>query len=111
MKLAQKTHSKRKWTFKIKCQKYKPPQYPPSTNASWRSTRLIRMGSIKVTEERIVQNEPLGDPGTLLRTVTLPVNQVLEPPAAGANIQDPRYRVGGMTIDEAGGAAGRRAEG
>ena len=85
---------------------------PPSTDASGRPTRTVRMGTIEVPKKGRVQDELSGDPRPLLRAVSLPVHQVLVPPAPSSDIQDPGYSVGRMIVDEPGGwrGLGRRAQ-
>ena len=70
------------------------------------------MGTIKVSEEGRVQDELTGDPRPLLRTVSLPVYQVLVPPATSSDIQDAGDSVSWMVVDDPGGrrGLGRRAQ-
>lgn len=58
---------------------------------------------MKVTDERRVQNEAVGDPGVLFGTVPLPINQVLESTSLVAYVQKPIDRIGRVVVDGPGG--------
>ena len=85
---------------------------PLSTDAPWRSPGSARVSLIKIQEERWVQAEAAGDPGVLLRTMSLPIYQVLETPSSGPDVQYPGNHKRRVIIDEPGGwrGNGRRAE-
>ena len=70
------------------------------------------MFPIEVPKKAIIQNETAGNPGPLFWSITLPVDEVLEPSSPRSNIQDPGNREGWMVVDEPGGrrGLGRRAE-
>ena len=50
-------------------------------------------------DEARVQDVPRGDPATLLRAKTLPVNQVLDSPAPWSNLQEVPHRVCRLVVD------------
>lgn len=77
-----------------------------STEASRHPTRLVQMGVVEVAEEAVVQDELAGDPKSFLQTITLPVNQELEPSSSSADVQDAPEHVGGTPIHHKG--RGRR---
>ena len=72
---------------------------PPSTDATWRPTRLVRMQSVKVSQQSGAQNERPAHPGAILWTVTLPVDQVLVASTPSAHIQEPADCVGWVPVD------------
>jgi len=76
---------------------------PPSTGASRRTTRLVRMGPMEFPDEGGVQNEATGNPGPLLWTVPLPVDEVLISLASAAHVQKFSDGVGWVIVDNPGG--------
>ena len=72
---------------------------PPSTDASWQTPHHSRMILEKVLDERWVQDAAPGNPGALLRTVPLPIDEVLVTPPTAPHIQELTDRPGWMIID------------
>lgn len=73
---------------------------PPPLRSSPDDPRAIRMQAMEVSNQGAVKHIPGRYPGTLLRTIPLPVHEVLKRPPNTAGIQEPVDRVGGMAIDE-----------
>jgi len=57
---------------------------------------------MEIPDERGVQNEATGHPGQLLRTVPLPVDEVLKSPASVAHVQQFPDGVGRVIVDNPG---------
>ena len=64
------------------------------------------MGSVKLPHQRRVQNQGPRDPRPLLWSIPLPIDQVLQPPAPAANIQELAHFKCRMIINEPGGRRG-----
>ena len=80
---------------------------PPSTDAPRRMPNTGRVMSVKVPDERGIQDTAPGNPGVLLRTVTLPVDEVLVPQAAVPHIYKAMGRPRRMVVDDPGWRWGR----
>jgi len=61
---------------------------------------------MEIPDEGGVQNEATGHPGPLLRTVPLPVDEVLKSPASAAYVQQFSDGVGRVIVDNPGGWRG-----
>lgn len=71
------------------------------TSTSKRSSRFLWMGA-EGLDEGDVQNPPSGDPASLLRSITLPVNEVLQAVALATEVQNLVCRECRQAIDEPG---------
>lgn len=74
---------------------------PSPTSTSKRSSRFLWMGA-EGLDEGDVQNPPSGDPAPLLRSITLPVNEVLQAVALATEVQNLVCRECRQAIDEPG---------
>ena len=63
---------------------------------------MVRVTSVELPDERSIQNMPCGDPGPLLRTIPLPVHQVLETPSPATGTKEAMDGIGRAPIDDAG---------
>ena len=81
---------------------------PPSTDASRRTPNVRRMVPVEVLDERGIQDIPPRNPGTLLRTVPLPVDEILVTPAAASYVHKATDRPRRVVVDDPG--RGRREE-
>ena len=89
---------------------------PPSTDASWRTPNHGRMIAMVVPNERSIQNAIPGNPGALLRTVPLPVDEVLVSSAAAPHVKEATNRPCREVVNDLGrrwrrGGGGQRAGG
>ena len=82
-----------------------PPSWGSIWRPTWVHTWLTGIPAVEVGDEGWVQDVASGDPAPLLWAITLPVNQVLEPPAQRSNLQETPHRdsvegVGLETVDK-----------
>lgn len=85
---------------------------PPSTGAS-RRPKLVRMGTAELPQHVLIKDVSLRYPGAFLRTIALPVDQILEAPAPATGIHDAADGVDPLTTEEPGrrGRDRRRTQG
>lgn len=57
---------------------------------------------MELGDEPEVEDVASRNPGTLLRTVTLQINQILQTSASAVGAQQTPHRVGGTSLDETG---------
>ena len=74
---------------------------PPPRDGSGRPLRRFRKPTVEVSDQRGVENVPTRNPAALLRSIPLPVHEVLTAPAPATHLQQAPDGVGGMTIKEA----------
>ncbi len=55
---------------------------------------------VEVSNEPRIEDVAGGDPGSLLWTITLPVDQVLDAPPTAMRANEPLYRVGWVSSDK-----------
>ncbi len=65
------------------------------------------MTLMELINESAVQNVASWNPASLLRTITLPVYQLLITPAPTPHINEPPHRIGWQPLNESGGRRGR----
>ncbi len=65
------------------------------------------MTLMELINESAVQNVASWNPASLLRTITLPVYQLLITPAPTPHINEPPHRIGWQPLNESGGRSGR----
>ncbi|MED6240638.1 hypothetical protein ATANTOWER_024756 [Ataeniobius toweri] len=82
-----------------------PDPTSPSTAAT-RRPRRSTLGGQEVLDQGRVQHEGAGHPGPLLRTVPLPVDEVLPPTTSSTGGQDPVDRISGVALEVPGGRRG-----
>ena len=68
---------------------------------------MVRMGPVEVREETEVHDEASRDPGALLRTVPLPVHQILDPTYTAAGVEETPDSKHRTSVDELRGRRGR----
>ena len=78
----------------------------PPFKAPWRPTRLVRVLSIKFTEDCGVQDEGARYPLSLLCFIPLPIHQVLEAPASPTYIQYSSNSISRVIVNDPGGWRG-----
>lgn len=79
---------------------------PPQQEPPRQTTRLAQIVPMEVLDNGGVQDEEVGDPGALLRTVSLPVDEVLKTPTLMVHIQYLLEGVSLVIIDDPGGWRG-----
>ena len=61
---------------------------------------MVRQGSVEVRDKAGVHDEASWDPGALLRTVPLPVHQILNPTSNAAGAKEAQDSVYRAAVDE-----------
>ncbi|KAK5611284.1 hypothetical protein CRENBAI_019263 [Crenichthys baileyi] len=79
---------------------------PSSTDASRQPTRCRWNGSLEITDEGGIENKAAGHPGVILRTIPLPVDEVLHSTPRKPGIHNPMNVDGGVAVDFPGGLRG-----
>ncbi len=70
-------------------------------DASWYPTWFTGKLGVEIPQQLWVEDEGVRDPGVLLGTVPLPIDEVLETSNLPADIQDAGNHVGRVALDEA----------
>ena len=68
---------------------------------------MVRLGSVEVRDKAGVHDEASWDPGALLRTVPLPVHQILDPTSTAAGAEETPDGEHRTPVDELRGRRGR----
>jgi hypothetical protein len=87
----------------------------PSMDAS-RRPRPLRVSQMKISDERGVEDETPRNPAPFLWPITLPIHEVLMPPAPTTNVKQPPDGVTWVVVNQTGrrgrnGRWGERADG
>ena len=69
---------------------------------------MVRLGSVEVRDKAGVHDEASWDPGALLRTVPLPVHQILDPTSTAAGAEETPDGEHRTPVDELRGRRGRK---
>ncbi len=70
-------------------------------------SRRLTMTPMELVYESAIQYVASRNPASLLRTITLPVYQILVASTPSPHINEPSYRVGRQPLDESGRRRGR----
>ena len=77
-----------------------PHSTPPLGSTSWRLQPRHTMPSVKVSYKVLVQDEAGGHPRPMLRTVPLPVHEVLKSASSSATVHEPADRESLPSVDD-----------
>ncbi len=84
-----------------------PWQYTPTSGTPLGVPRGLTMTLMELVNESVVQNVASWNPASLLRTIPLPVYQVLITSAPTPNVNEPLHGIGCRPLDESGRRRGR----
>ena len=80
-----------RWRVRTRVRTRNRNRTPPSTGDPWRPARRIRMVTVELPQKSGVHDEFPGNPTALLRSIALPVHEVLESAATASHSEKPPH--------------------